>query len=169
MNIHEHQAKELLKKYGANVPNGVFALTVKDILEKAKNLNSQKLVLKAQIHAGGRGKAGGVKILNDISELEKESNNLLGKKLITHQTGPSGKIVKRLYVEEPSDIDKEFYLSCLVDRGSSKIAFISSDQGGMDIEEVAKKNPNKINTIKVEIRVCTSSTDKSLFIIVGKF
>ena len=159
MNIHEHQAKELLKKYGANVPNGVFALTVKDILEKAKNLNSQKLVLKAQIHAGGRGKAGGVKILNDISELEKESNNLLGKKLITHQTGPSGKIVKRLYVEEPSDIDKEFYLSCLVDRGSSKIAFISSDQGGMDIEEVAKKNPNKINTIKVDFNKSVSDLD----------
>ena len=159
MNIHEHQAKELLKKYGANVPNGVFALTVKDILEKAKNLNSQKLVLKAQIHAGGRGKAGGVKILNDISELEKESNNLLGKKLITHQTGPSGKIVKRLYVEEPSDIDKEFYLSCLIDRGSSKIAFISSDQGGMDIEEVAKKNPNKINTIKVDFNKSISDLD----------
>ena len=159
MNIHEHQAKELLKKYGANVPNGVFALTVKDILIKAKNLNSQKLVLKAQIHAGGRGKAGGVKILNDISELEKESNNLLGKKLITHQTGPSGKIVKRLYVEEPSDIDKEFYLSCLVDRGSSKIAFISSDQGGMDIEEVAKKNPNKINTIKVDFNKSISDLD----------
>ena len=159
MNIHEHQAKELLKKYGANVPNGVFALTVKDILEKAKNLNSQKLVLKAQIHAGGRGKAGGVKILNDISELEKESNNLLGKKLITHQTGPSGKIVKRLYVEEPSDIDKEFYLSCLVDRDSSKIAFISSDQGGMDIEEVAKKNPNKINTIKVDFNKSISDLD----------
>ncbi len=159
MNIHEHQAKELLKKYGANVPNGVFALTVKDILEKAKSLNSQKLVLKAQIHAGGRGKAGGVKILNDISELEKESNNLLGKKLITHQTGPSGKIVKRLYVEEPSDIDKEFYLSCLVDRGSSKIAFISSDQGGMDIEEVAKKKPNKINTIKVDFNKSISDLD----------
>ena len=159
MNIHEHQAKELLKKYGANVPNGVFALTVKDILEKAKSLNSQKLVLKAQIHAGGRGKAGGVKILNDISELEKESNNLLGKKLITHQTGPSGKIVKRLYVEEPSDIDKEFYLSCLVDRGSSKIAFISSDQGGMDIEEVAKKNPKKINTIKVNFNKSISDVD----------
>ena len=149
MNIHEHQAKELLKKYGANVPNGVFALTVKDILEKAKNLNSQKLVLKAQIHAGGRGKAGGVKILNDISELEKESNNLLGKKLITHQTGLSGKIVKRLYVEEPSDIEKEFYLSCLVDRGSSKIAFISSDQGGMDIEEVAKKILTKLILLKL--------------------
>ena len=159
MNIHEHQAKELLKKYGANVPNGVFALTLKDILEKAKNLKSQKLVLKAQNHAGGRGKAGGVKILNDISELEKESNNLLGKKLITHQTGPSGKIVKRLYVEEPSDIDKEFYLSCLVDRGSSKIAFISSDQGGMDIEEVAKKNPNKINTIKVDFNKSISDLD----------
>ena len=91
--------------------------------------------------------------------MEKESNNLLGKKLITHQTGPSGKIVKRLYVEEPSDIDKEFYLSCLVDRGSSKIAFISSDQGGMDIEEVAKKNPNKINTIKVDFNKSISDLD----------
>ncbi len=151
MNIHEHQAKELLKKYGANVPNGIFGFTVKDILEKAKTLNSDKFVLKAQIHAGGRGKAGGVKIVNDINELEDAANNLIGKKLITHQTGPSGKEVKRLYVEEPSDIDKEFYLSCLVDRTSSKIAFISSDQGGMDIEEVAKNNPTKINTTKVEL------------------
>jgi len=151
MNIHEHQAKELLRKYGANVPNGIFGFTVKDILEKVKTLNSDKFVLKAQIHAGGRGKAGGVKIVNDINELEEAANNLIGKKLITHQTGPSGKEVKRLYVEEPSEIDKEFYLSCLVDRASSKIAFISSDQGGMDIEEVAKNNPNKINTTKVDL------------------
>ena len=151
MNIHEHQAKELLRKYGANVPNGIFGFTVKDILEKVKTLNSDKFVLKAQIHAGGRGKAGGVKIVNDINELEEAANNLIGKKLITHQTGPSGKEVKRLYVEEPSEIDKEFYLSCLVDRVSSKIAFISSDQGGMDIEEVAKNNPNKINTTKVDL------------------
>jgi len=151
MNIHEHQAKELLRKYGANVPNGIFGFTVKDILEKVKTLNSDKFVLKAQIHAGGRGKAGGVKIVNNINELEEAANNLIGKKLITHQTGPSGKEVKRLYVEEPSEIDKEFYLSCLVDRASSKIAFISSDQGGMDIEEVAKNNPNKIHTTKVDL------------------
>ena len=151
MNIHEHQAKELLRKYGANVPNGIFGFTVKDILEKVKNLNSDKFVLKAQIHAGGRGKAGGIKIVNNINELEEAANNLIGKKLITHQTGPLGKVIKRLYVEEPSDIEKEFYLSCLVDRASSKIAFISSDQGGMDIEDVAKNNPNKIHTTKVDL------------------
>ena len=152
MNIHEHQAKELLRKYGILVPNGVFAFTVNELLEKVKKLNTKKYVLKAQIHAGGRGKAGGVKILNTIEELEKSANELLGKKLITHQTGPEGKEVKRLYVEESSDIQKEFYLSCLVDRKSSKIAFISSDQGGMDIEEVAKSDPNKINTVKISFK-----------------
>ena len=152
MNIHEHQAKELLRKYGILVPNGVFAFTVNELLEKVKKLNTKKYVLKAQIHAGGRGKAGGVKILNTIEELEKSANELLGKKLITHQTGPGGKEVKRLYVEESSDIQKEFYLSCLVDRKSSKIAFISSDQGGMDIEEVASKSPEKIITTKIELK-----------------
>ena len=152
MNIHEHQAKELLRKYGISVPNGVFAFTVNELLEKAKYLNTKKYVLKAQIHAGGRGKAGGVKILNTIEELEKSANELLGKKLITHQTGPEGKEVKRLYVEESSEIKKEFYLSCLVDRKSSKIAFISSDQGGMDIEEVASKSPEKIITTKIELK-----------------
>ena len=152
MNIHEHQAKELLRKYGILVPNGVFAFTVNELLEKVKKLNTKKYVLKAQIHAGGRGKAGGVKILNTIEELEKSANELLGKKLITHQTGPEGKEVKRLYVEESSDIQKEFYLSCLVDRKSSKIAFISSDQGGMDIEEVASKSPEKIITTKIELK-----------------
>ncbi len=159
MNIHEHQAKQLLKKYGAIVPNGVFALTVKDLLEKVKILDSKKLVLKAQIHAGGRGKAGGIKIVDSIHELEKEANSLLGKKLITHQTGPLGKEVKRLYVEEPSNIDKEFYLSCLVDRASSKIAFISSDQGGMDIEDVAKNNPDKIVTTKIDFKEDISDED----------
>ena len=159
MNIHEHQAKQLLKKYGAIVPNGVFAFTVKDLLEKIKLLDSKKLVLKAQIHAGGRGKAGGIKIVDSIHELEKEANSLLGKKLITHQTGPLGKEVKRLYVEEPSNIDKEFYLSCLVDRASSKIAFISSDQGGMDIEDVAKNNPDKIVTTKIDFREDISDED----------
>ena len=152
MNIHEHQAKQLLKKFGAIVPNGEACFTVQEVLEKAKKLNLKKYVLKAQIHAGGRGKAGGVKILDNLSDLEKAAKDLLGKKLITHQTGPSGKEVKRLYLEEPSNIKKEFYLSCLIDRASSKIAFISSDQGGMDIEEVAKSDPNKINTIKISFK-----------------
>ena len=151
MNIHEHQAKQLLKKYGAVVPEGIFALNVEDLLEKAKSLKTEKYVLKAQIHAGGRGKAGGVKILNTLEELELAAKEMLGKMLITHQTGPEGREVKRLYVEESSNIEKEFYLSCLVDRASSKIAFISSDQGGMDIEEVASNNPEKIITTKVDI------------------
>ena len=144
MNIHEHQAKQILKKFGAIVPEGVFGLTVEELLKKCKSLKTEKYVLKAQIHAGGRGKAGGVKILNNLEELEKSAKELLGKKLITHQTGPEGREVKRLYVEVSSDIEKEFYLSCLVDRATSKIAFISSDQGGMDIEEVAANTPEKI-------------------------
>ena len=151
MNIHEHQAKQILKKYGAVVPEGVFALTVDELIEKAKSLKTNKYVLKAQIHAGGRGKAGGVKILDTIEELNTAAKELLGKKLVTHQTGPEGREVKRLYVEESSNIDKEFYLSCLVDRASSKIAFISSVEGGMDIEEVASNTPEKIITTKVEI------------------
>tara|TARA_B100000686_G_scaffold29132_1_gene29467 strand:+ start:36 stop:1196 length:1161 start_codon:yes stop_codon:yes gene_type:complete len=150
MNIHEHQAKQILRKYGIKVPEGIFAHNVKELIEKAKSLNTEKYVLKAQIHAGGRGKAGGVKLTANLDELEKEATELLGKTLITHQTGPKGREVKRLYVEETSNIDQEFYLSCLVDRATSKIAFISSDQGGMDIEEVASKNPEKIITTKVE-------------------
>ena len=152
MNIHEHQAKQILKKFGAIVPEGVFGFTVEELLEKCKSLKTEKYVLKAQIHAGGRGKAGGVKILNSLEELEKSAKELLGKKLITHQTGPEGREVKRLYVEASSDIEKEFYLSCLIDRATSKIAFISSDQGGMDIEEVASKSPDKILTTKVELK-----------------
>ena len=152
MNIHEHQAKQILKKFGVPVPEGVFGLTVEELLEKCKSLKTNKYVLKAQIHAGGRGKAGGVKILDNLRELEKSAKELFGKKLITHQTGPEGREVKRLYVEESSNIDKEFYLSCLVDRASSKIAFISSDQGGVDIEEVASKSPDKILTTKVELK-----------------
>jgi len=159
MNIHEHQAKGILKKFGASVPEGVYALTVEELLEKVKKLNTSKYVLKAQIHAGGRGKAGGVKILDNIEDLESEARKLLGKTLVTHQTGPEGREVKRLYVEESSNIDKEFYLSCLVDRASSKIAFISSDQGGMDIEEVAAKTPEKIITTKVELEEEISNID----------
>ncbi len=159
MNIHEHQAKQILKKYGVPVPNGVFGLTVEELVEKAKLLKTEKYILKAQIHAGGRGKAGGVKILDNIDELTKSSNEMLGKKLVTHQTGPEGKVVKRLYVEESSNIEKEFYLSCLVDRASSKIVFISSDQGGMDIEEVAKKNPEKIVKTKINYSKEISNED----------
>ena len=159
MNIHEHQAKQILKKYGAVVPDGIFALTVDELVEKAKSLKTEKYVLKAQIHAGGRGKAGGVKILNTIEELSIAAKELLGKTLITHQTGPEGREVKRLYVEVSSNIDKEFYLSCLVDRVSSKIAFISSDQGGMDIEEVASSSPEKIITTKIEINDEISNED----------
>ena len=166
MNIHEHQAKQILKEFGIEVPNGVFALSVEDLIKKAKQLNTEKYVLKAQIHAGGRGKAGGVKILNNIDELTKASKELLGKKLITPQTGSEGKEVKRLYVEESSSIEKEFYLSCLVDRESSKIAFISSDQGGMDIEEVVKSNPKKIIKIfnlKDNSKIAATSLIKSIY------
>ena len=159
MNIHEHQAKQILKKYGAVVPEGVFALNVEELVEKAKILKTKKYVLKAQIHAGGRGKAGGVKILSSIEELSSAANELFGKILVTHQTGPEGREVKRLYVEESSNIDKEFYLSCLVDRASSKIAFISSDQGGMDIEEVASSKPEKIITTKIDIKDEISDSD----------
>ena len=159
MNIHEHQAKEILKKYGAAVPDGVFSHSVEELLEKAKLLKTEKLVLKAQIHAGGRGKAGGIKIINTIEELGVEAKEMLGKNLITHQTGPQGRNVKRLYVESSSKIDKEFYLSCLVDRASSKIAFISSDQGGMDIEEVAKNKPKKIITTNVNLEKKISDED----------
>ena len=167
MNIHEHQAKEILKKYGATVPDGVYALTVQDLIEKAKSLKTEKFVLKAQIHAGGRGKAGGVKILDTIEDLTVAAKELLGKKLVTPQTGDGGKEVKRLYVEASSNIEKEFYLSCLVDRANSKIAFISSDQGGMDIEEVARKSPDKILTTKIDF--ANKISDKDCDIIVKIF
>ena len=151
MNIHEHQAKQILKQFGAAVPEGVYGFTIEELLEKCKSLKTNKYVLKAQIHAGGRGKAGGVKILDNLNDLEKCAKELFGKKLVTHQTGPEGREVKRLYVEVSSNIEKEFYLSCLVDRATSKIAFISSNQGGMDIEEVAIKSPDKILTNKIEL------------------
>ena len=152
MNIHEHQAKELLKKFGVPVPNGVVAFSVEEAIEKSKLLKTNKYVLKAQIHAGGRGKAGGIKILNSLDDLEEESSNMLGKFLKTHQTGPEGREVRRLYIEEATEIEKEFYLSCLIDRANSKIAFIASAQGGMDIEDVASKNPNKIITYRLDYK-----------------
>ncbi len=152
MNIHEHQAKEILKEFGAPVSNGVVITSLNEIPEKIKSLKSSQFVLKAQIHAGGRGKAGGVKLIKNTKELEKEAKEMMGKILVTHQTGPEGKEVKRLYIEEASEISKEFYLSCLIDRETSKIAFISSTEGGMDIEKVALEKPSKIVTNKIDFK-----------------
>ena len=151
MNIHEHQAKEILKEHGAPVSNGIVILSLQEIKKNISKLKSEKFVLKAQIHAGGRGKAGGVKLIDNIFKLEEEAKQMMGKVLVTHQTGPEGKKVKRLYIEEASDISKEFYLSCLIDRETSKIAFISSTEGGMDIEKVASETPEKIITNKIEL------------------
>ena len=152
MNIHEHQAKEILKEFGAPVPTGVVILSIDEIKKKVTKFKSKEFVLKAQIHAGGRGKAGGVILVKSINDLEEEAKKMMGKILITHQTDPAGKEVKRLYIEEASEILKEFYLSCLVDRESSKIAFISSTEGGMDIENVAAETPEKIITNKIELK-----------------
>ena len=158
MNIHEHQAKEILSEFGAPVTNGFVIFKPQEINEKINKLKSNKLVVKAQIHAGGRGKAGGVKLV-DRSEVNSEVQKMFGKVLVTHQTGPEGKKVKRIYIQEAYDIEKEFYLSCLVDRESSKIAFISSTEGGVDIESVAKNNPEKILTTKIEFKDTLSDDD----------
>ena len=152
MNIHEHQAKAILKDFGAPVSNGIVVTSMDELDKKISKLKGKKFVLKAQIHAGGRGKAGGVKLIENSSDLKDEVKKMMGKTLVTHQTGPEGKKVKRLYIEEASDILKEFYLSCLIDRESSKIAFISSTEGGMDIEKVASETPEKILTNKIDFK-----------------
>ncbi len=152
MNIHEHQAKDILREYGLPVSKGIVILSRDEIKQKISKLKDKPYVLKAQIHAGGRGKAGGVKLIKNFSDLEQEANNMFGKILKTHQTGSQGKEVKRLYIEEASDILNEFYLSCLIDRETSKIAFISSTEGGMDIEKVASETPEKIITNKLSLK-----------------
>ncbi len=149
MNIHEYQAKEILRKFGIPVLKGVVISNIDNIEKKIKELNKNQLIIKAQIHAGGRGKAGGIKVVKNLKNINSEVQNMLGKILVTHQTGPEGKEVKKLYLEETCNIKKEFYLSCLVDRSSSKIAFISSIEGGMNIEEIAKNYPEKITTVKL--------------------
>ena len=159
MNIHEHQAKDLLKEFGAPVSKGVTIYNTEEIASKIKDLDFKEFVVKAQIHAGGRGKAGGVKLVKNKSDLKKEVELMFGKLLITHQTGPKGKEVKRVYIEEASDIETELYLSCVIDRSSSKIAFISSTSGGMDIEKVANDTPNKISTVKFEFKSELSEKD----------
>jgi succinyl-CoA synthetase beta subunit len=150
MNIHEYQAKAVLAKFGVPVPRGFPAFNVDEAKKAAHELGGPVWVVKAQIHAGGRGKAGGVKVVKSIEDVEKEAKRILGSTLVTHQTGPKGKVVNRLYIEDGSAIDKEFYLSMLVDRESSRVAIVASTEGGMDIEKVAYDTPDKIVTITVD-------------------
>lgn len=153
MNIHEYQSKQVLKSFGVNVPNGKPAFTVDEAVEAAKELNSKVTVVKAQIHAGGRGKAGGVKIAKSIDEVKEYAAELLGKVLVTHQTGPEGKKVGRLLIEEGSNIAKEYYLSFVNDRNTAKIVMIGSEEGGMEIEKVAAESPEKIIKEYIDISV----------------
>jgi len=150
MNIHEYQAKEVLRGFGVPVPKGKPAFTVEEAVAAAQALGGPVWVVKAQIHAGGRGKGGGVEVVKSIEDVKKEAQRMLGMTLVTHQTGPAGRVVKRLYIEDGSAIERELYLSALVDRATSRIAFIVSTEGGMDIEEVAHKTPEKIHTFQIE-------------------
>jgi succinyl-CoA synthetase beta subunit len=150
MNIHEYQAKEILKSYGAPVPRGIPAFSDDDAARAAETLGGSLWVVKAQIHAGGRGKAGGVKVVRSIDDVRKEAQRMLGSVLVTHQTGPHGKQVNRVYIEEGAAIEREFYLSLLVDRETSRVAFVVSTEGGMDIEKVAHDAPEKIVTFSVD-------------------
>ncbi len=154
MNIHEYQAKILLKKFGVAVPEGYPAFSVEEAVagaEKLQNLGHKVFVVKAQIHAGGRGKAGGVKVTKSIAEVKEKASQILGATLVTHQTGKEGRLVKRLYVEAGSNIKKEYYLSAVVDRQSKAVIYMASTEGGMEIEEVAAHNPEKIIVTKVDI------------------
>ncbi len=144
MNIHEYQGKQLLRQYGVAVSNGIVAFSPEEAVKAAKELGSKVIVVKAQIHAGGRGKAGGVKIAKNLDEVREYAKELLGKVLVTHQTGPEGKEVKRLLIEEGSDIKKEYYVGLVLDRATSRVTLMGSEEGGMDIEEVAANTPEKI-------------------------
>ena len=150
MNIHEHQAKALLAGFGVPVPRGEAAFTVDEAVTAAEVLGGPVWVVKAQIHAGGRGKAGGVKVVSSLDDVRQTADTILGKTLVTHQTGPQGREVKRLYIEEGCDIGDELYLSLLVDRGSSRVTIIASSEGGMDIEEVAASQPEKILSVDID-------------------
>src|SRR5213080_2084418 len=141
MNIHEYQAKQVLAKFGVPVPRGLPAMSVAEAEKAASELGGPVWVVKAQIHAGGRGKAGGVKVVKSVAEVKREAERMLGSILVTHQTGPRGREVRRVYIEEGSAIEREYYLSALVDRATSRVAFVASTEGGMDIEEVAHNTP----------------------------
>jgi succinyl-CoA synthetase beta subunit len=150
MNIHEYQAKELLRGFKVPVPRGKAAFSVDEAVAAAKELGGPVWVVKAQIHAGGRGKGGGVKVVKSLEDVAREAQRMLGMTLVTHQTGPHGRVVRRLYIEDGSAIERELYLSALIDRETSRIAFIASTEGGMNIEDVAKQTPEKIQTFQVE-------------------
>ena len=150
MNIHEYQAKSLLREFNIPVPRGEVAFSVNDAIKAAKNIGGNVHAVKAQIHAGGRGKGGGIKIVKSEYELKQAAERILNMTLITHQTGKEGQIVRKIYIEEATNIKQEFYLSCLVDRASGYISFIASTEGGMDIEHVAKETPDKIETIQID-------------------
>ena len=150
MNIHEYQGKQVLKSFGVPVAHGIPAFSVDEAVKAAEELGGPVWVVKSQIHAGGRGKGGGVKVVKSIAEVKAEAERMLGMTLVTHQTGPAGKVVNRIYIEEGSSIERELYLSCLVDRDTSKIAFVASTEGGMNIEEVAEETPEKIHTFHVD-------------------
>ena len=150
MKIHEYQGKEILRNFGVPVPRGIPAFTVQEAVEAAQKLGGPVWVVKAQIHAGGRGKGGGVKVAKSIEDVKARATDILGMQLVTHQTGPEGQKVRRLYIEDGADIQKEYYLSAVTDRGTQKVAFIASSEGGMDIEEVAHSTPEKIVKIFVD-------------------
>jgi len=150
MNIHEYQAKQVLKNFGVPVPSGHVAFSADEAVAAAEKLGGPVYVVKAQIHAGGRGKGGGVKVVKSLDEVRAEAERMLGMTLVTHQTGPEGRLVRRVYIEEGSDIQRELYLSAVVDRETSRVSFIVSTEGGMDIEEVAAKTPEKIITVSVD-------------------
>jgi succinyl-CoA synthetase beta subunit len=150
MKIHEYQGKEILRQFGVPVPRGIAAFTVQEAVEAAQKLGGPVWVVKAQIHAGGRGKGGGVKVAKTIEDVKRISGEILGMQLVTHQTGPAGQKVRRLYIEDGADIQKEYYVSCVTDRATQKVAFIASSEGGMDIEEVAHSHPEKIIKLFVD-------------------
>ena len=150
MKIHEYQAKELLRKYGVPTPRGVPCFSVDEAVQAAKQLGGPVWVIKAQIHAGGRGKGGGVKLARSADEVKTLAGQILGMQLVTHQTGPQGQKVRRLFIEEGADIRKEYYLGMVVDRGTQKVALMASAEGGMDIEEVAAKHPEKIHRLTID-------------------
>src|SRR6516162_10257303 len=150
MNIHEYQAKAVLREFDVPVPRGIVAFSAAEAVTAAKELGGPVWVLKAQIHAGGRGKAGGVKVVRSLDDVGREAERLIGSTLVTHQTGPQGKEVHRLYIEEGSNIDREYYLSALVDRASGRVAFVASTEGGMEIEQVARTQPEKILSFSID-------------------
>src|ERR1700744_1843333 len=150
MKIHEYQGKEILRKFGVAVPRGKPVFSVDDAVKAAQELGGPVWVVKAQIHAGGRGKGGGVKVVKSLDDVRAEASRMLGMTLVTHQTGPKGRVVRRLYIEKGAAIARELSLSLLVDRETSRVAVVASTEGGMDIEEVAHKTPEKIITFSID-------------------